>query len=476
MNLNKKYIIISFLLLTLWSCQDFLEVDKKGTMSEKEMFQDVDGFNDALSGIYASLGTRTLYGENMSNGLVDYFAQYFTGRQSSYGKLLVKVASNLEYDDVEVKSTIENTWQEAYFVIAATNNFLKQIDETSISNFTEKDKFKAEALSVRAFLHFDLFRLFGGFYPEDKDKISIPYSTDFSKIAPSFYTNKEIVERVLADLDNAENLFAKSEIKADEYEEIYFDIEAVWALKARVYNYIKDYGNARKYAENVLNSKKFKMSNGQNYNLVNHGYLAKSSTSGKDFNECILGVFSASIREYLTKKFSVGRVTSSSVFVRPDYEEVFNSGVESASLSDVRFNDGIEVARTGVHLVKFSQFNEEEKDEALRKGRISGLNLIRLPEMYYILANAYYEKDKSKSVDYLNVIMRSRGLLGLAEKEISSRSEFNKVLLSEIQKEYWGEGQLFFAHKSLRVDILSPEKKIFHANKQNFVIPIPEKK
>ena len=42
--------------------------------------------------------------------------------------------------------------------------------------------------------------------------------------------------------------------------------------------------------------------------------------------------------------------------------------------------------------------------------------LVRLPEMYYILAEVNYSKDKEKALDYLNAV---RGSRGLADIEVS---------------------------------------------------------
>ena len=69
--------------------------------------------------------------------------------------------------------------------------------------------------------------------------------------------------------------------------------------------------------------------------------------------------------------------------------------------------------------------------------------LIRLPEMYYILAEC--ESDDDVSADYLNKVREARGIDGTSYKNSASKK------LTEIEKEYrkefYGEGQLFFFYK-----------------------------
>lgn len=475
MNYMIRYVLATLVMIVLLcSCEDYLEVDSKGVVNEKEMFKDVNGFKDALGGIYASLGSKALYGENLSHGLIDYMGQYFSERSNSYGTLL-GTASKLEYEEQIVKKQTQSLWLQAYFVIATTNNFLQHIEDTEITGFAEKEQMKAEALAIRAFLHFDLLRLFGGFFPEDKDKRGIAFSTDFSKNPPRFYTNQEVLAKIIADLDSAEQLLAKQSVELD-VEEVHFDSEAVWALKARIYNYIHQYDRAIEYANKVLKSGKLYLANRENYKYLHRSFLAKNSPKATKFNECVLGIFTESASKVAAKKFDASEINVASTFARADYEEVFLSGPQASSLEDIRFNDGFEVANSGVHFTKFKSLDKEEKRSFINSGRLQGINLMRLPEMYYILANAYYNQDKNKAAFYLNIVMRKRGLLGLSVDEIATREEFERILLSEIQKEYWGEGQLFFAHKSLRADLQNSGKEVFHADARHFIVPIPQEK
>lgn len=87
------------------------------------------------------------------------------------------------------------------------------------------------------------------------------------------------------------------------------------------------------------------------------------------------------------------------------------------------------------------------------------LPLIRLPEMYYIIAEC--ETDKEKSVEALNTVMWARGIAyedGLvaddAYDRLDTRVDYDQnhtkrinELMREYRKEFFSEGQLFYFYK-----------------------------
>ena len=51
MNKIAKYIGISIAFTLLTSCNDFLDVQPKGQLTEGEMLEDITGFEDAMFGV-----------------------------------------------------------------------------------------------------------------------------------------------------------------------------------------------------------------------------------------------------------------------------------------------------------------------------------------------------------------------------------------------------------------------------------------
>lgn len=61
-----KHYILCALALPLLGCSDFLDVNPKGEVFDKDMFESAEGYEDALYGIYAELGTqKSLYSDYM---------------------------------------------------------------------------------------------------------------------------------------------------------------------------------------------------------------------------------------------------------------------------------------------------------------------------------------------------------------------------------------------------------------------------
>ena len=71
---------------------------------------------------------------------------------------------------------------------------------------------KTEAYALRAFLHFDLLRLFGPVYKTHKEDKSICYNTQFSLSGSDLLPASKVMEYVIADLKEAEDRLAKDPI------------------------------------------------------------------------------------------------------------------------------------------------------------------------------------------------------------------------------------------------------------------------
>lgn len=70
---------------------------------------------------------------------------------------------------------------------------------------------KGEALGLRAFLHFDLLRMFGPVYKEHPASKAIPYRIAFDKDATPVLPASEVVDAILKDLNDAEKLLKESD-------------------------------------------------------------------------------------------------------------------------------------------------------------------------------------------------------------------------------------------------------------------------
>ena len=67
----KKLIYILILLITFYSCDNFLDVRPTGEIVNNDLFETAEGYEEALYGVYSFLAREPLYGKNMTYGLVD---------------------------------------------------------------------------------------------------------------------------------------------------------------------------------------------------------------------------------------------------------------------------------------------------------------------------------------------------------------------------------------------------------------------
>ena len=49
-----------------------------GKVTQTKLFEDIQGYRDAMYGVYANLATTNLYGKNLTYGFADQLAQLFT--------------------------------------------------------------------------------------------------------------------------------------------------------------------------------------------------------------------------------------------------------------------------------------------------------------------------------------------------------------------------------------------------------------
>src|SRR5690606_18859099 len=114
---------------------------------------------------------------------------------------------------------------------------------------------KGENIFLRAFMHFDLVRMFGRPYsqsPETNLGIMIRDNTDVSALPPRS-TVKETYEFIVNDLLQA------AELMNEPKPSIFASKEVAWALLARIYLYMENNEKAVEYADKVINSGRYSL-------------------------------------------------------------------------------------------------------------------------------------------------------------------------------------------------------------------------
>lgn len=148
-----------------------------------------------------------------------------------------------------------NAWGNYYQLILGANVALQYLDN-SIGTTTEKNRYKGEAYTLRAFYHFMLVNLYAKPYNDSSttpDKsIGIPLKLDanLSEVLPTQNTVKEVYTQVISDLDSA--IYFLSMDKSDQ--KLYrISHVAAHLLASRVYLYMEQWDKAIEHADYVIN-------------------------------------------------------------------------------------------------------------------------------------------------------------------------------------------------------------------------------
>ena len=77
-------------LLVFSACNSWIDITPSDRLNEDMLFEDRQGFEKAINGVYVGLVDRSLYGRNLSAGVIVLMAQYYKyGNGSDINSMLV---------------------------------------------------------------------------------------------------------------------------------------------------------------------------------------------------------------------------------------------------------------------------------------------------------------------------------------------------------------------------------------------------
>ena len=448
------------------SCEGFLDITPDGQVKRDEMLATNEGVEDALYGVYAKLRNTTLYGQEMYFSSLEIMSQTLY----CYGNTGVTALGQYDYNNTTVKNVFAMIWNDMYNNISNVNSVLNAplVDG---ANAYPANIYKGEALALRAMMHFDLMRLFAEQITVNPNAKGIPYATEFSLKTPDFETLAENYNHVLADLQEAERLLADE----GEYEnttsfmadrQIHLNLHAVRALMARVFLTKGDKEKALEYAEKVIaqSGRQLKTKT----EVINDvaGVLSKK--------ECLFGVYFSGFYTQVSAKLQQ-TISYSSLDLRGYFMERYENGVSGLDFRTTAYFTSVDMGGTAKYrLSKFTDIYDLQNNASARPADlIQGINMIRLPEMYYIAAECLLDKDYPKALDYFNEVVTNRGLDALSGEGEETLTQ--EVINTERYKEMIGEGQTFFNMKRLNLSIPSYDNSVTYRPEDGiYVVPIPD--
>ncbi len=452
--------VIGILLINS-ACEDWLNVKPKSELDASELFSSENGYSEALTGVYAAMTEEALYGKKLTWGLLDLWAGCYYSWGTEWNN---DVLYAYKHDDpeqwTETIEKIDEIWSEMYEQIANLNEILGTIDKNkSVFTGDNYEIIKGEAMGLRAFLHFELLRMFGPDYTSGKDTEAIPFVQELTTLVPPLLTVDEMTTILVEQLKEAIVLLEKdpmvlgttpptvlaslpsgtysSYVESWHNRRFHFNYYAAWATLARVYQWKGDKPNALAAAKVIIDAQETRFPWVKNENLIHIGSTS-DYYKNQDRTFATEHVFALNIKKLSNYMEDLLYYVGSST-------DLFDSDISvfGGNYADPRLQY-LFTSISGFSVL--SKFDQGDQVYTFFKERMP---LIRLSEMYYIAAEC--EPDLKTAIGYLEKVREHRGLSANPLPTTMSPDAFQKEIENEYRKEFCGEGQLWFYYKRHQV-------------------------
>lgn len=465
-----------FVLLAMASCDSFLDVKPAREVTSQDLLAERKGYESALGGLYYNMSKTGLYGTELQYSLIDVLAGYWdiTSNQHRFYRLNT-------YNYNEMESTMTAFWAPMYTIIFNANNIIESLNDKN--DLTTHEKWiLGEAIGLRAFLHLDLFRLYGPVVKEEGLSVkSLPYRLEGNSVIQPFMLAGDFLNLVIKDLLRAEELLKDDPILtiggvsngnptgAIDYNSLIdrrrnrFNINAATALLARAYQIVDDQEKAKEYALKTLEATDASFVTPTNLNV---SYQADTRLT----KEIIFGLYIRDHYSTTRTHFGIDGASvneNSSLYVNYDFMQnfVYTEG------GDYRRNRWFQ---NQLSYTVFTRYAEPPVAQDAFLAYAPEVSLISLSEIYLILAESYSKNEPAKSYEYLNLIRENKGI----QTKLDENTATTELAISEIVKEarrgYFGEGQLFYLLKRLYLDIDKSANSKVPASLGIYKFPIPK--
>lgn len=410
------------------ACKDFLDVEPADSRDSETAIKTASDAKAMMNGLLRKMTSSDYYGRN--------FIMYGDAKGgdltiSSQGRGLDALYT---FNHSVSSNDYAGFWEQMYDGILQVNNLLKNIAKLENEGTSEDfSNYKGQALTARAFMYFDLVRLYGKAYTDNKASFGVPNITTTldASAQPVRATVEENYNQIISDLNEASPLLSKDKSNG------VINYYANKAMQARVYLYMEKYAEALSAAEEIINSNVYSLySNDQWVGSWKSQFGSESIFElGILPNEADLGT--ASLGFYL-RRLGHGSSSAMGWFMASDYF-LTRLGQDA---DDVRWGvmgyDETSETRLG-SCYKYSGSTALEGDGKSTSTAVN-IKVIRLSEIYLIAAEAALYIDKAVGADYLNAIRKRSPNLALATASTVTLD----MILDERSKELFGEGHRFF--------------------------------
>lgn len=235
----KKLILPAVLLITATSCKKLIEIEETDLIAGDIALKTVENNEAEIVGGYAALNQEMsiLMSATFSDEVkVAEFYNAGTTHEWQYSSTDVGIRDNF------------TAVTPHYRVIDRVNRALAALptaDSMRVGDNVLRSKLRGEALFLRAYCHFELFRFYCANY--DPAALAMPYMETSTILPQSRITQGPYFTKLLADLTEAKTLVPNNLTDINRATRL-----AVSGLQARVALYMRDWANAATYASEYI--------------------------------------------------------------------------------------------------------------------------------------------------------------------------------------------------------------------------------
>ncbi|MCG8308877.1 MAG: RagB/SusD family nutrient uptake outer membrane protein [Cytophagales bacterium] len=226
-----KYCIVIVFVLTVTSCEDFLEKQPLDQISSETFWKTPEDVEMGVIGVYSRLQSTTFNYFRMNwDAMSDNAYQ-----RHNHQNILTLAQGNVEATSGGIVNSI---YSDCYRGISACNIFLEEVENVEMDE-SLKNRYKGEVLFLRALFYFTLTEFYGGV-----PIYTLPVTVDDAIVKQASKT--DVISQVLSDLD-----FAISNLPAAPYSGNAVKGSAM-ALKAKVLMHNDNWSEAAGLAKQII--------------------------------------------------------------------------------------------------------------------------------------------------------------------------------------------------------------------------------
>lgn len=419
-----KYIMVLPLLSLITSCNK-LDLKPTDSIDPTKAYRNVADLNSGLIGAYAVLDYSLITASAITSDEVRLPEENTVSNTDAHRWLYNSTSSS-----------VTGAYIDFYKAIDRVNRVLARADdvETKANEVDLKNQYKAEALAIRAFAHFELLRGYAsGYMP---GALGIAYMKTAEISYPARDSFESVIANVKADLTEAKSLMSASFKDKTRINKL-----AISAIQAKVALYQKNWADAITYSTEVISAAP----------LATKAQFPGIWTDANT-NEVIFELkrnVSGTADGSLIGSFFY-RQSGGIVLYAPSFKliNLFDK------VNDVRYNS----------YIKFDNTRGVGSSQYLVKKYIGGttsqpgladIKLFRTGEMYLIRAEAKAESttpDLTGAAADLNAL-RTERITGYVAQAFASKADLIDAIYTERFKELFLEGDRFFDLKRRNLPI-----------------------